>query len=97
MFGSGRKYEGIIPISTTESRNGASARRETGNSKRSNGVEILAIDFSNMLDDDDDAVLHPREVFFTLNRHAGFSFPRDIQTEVMNRWFEVRDQPDNVI
>lgn len=57
----------------------------------------MGIDFSDMLDDDGEAVLHPREVFFTLDRDAGFSFPRDIQTEVMNRWFEERDQPDNVI
>ncbi|MFK4794338.1 DEAD/DEAH box helicase [Sphingobium sp. ZW T5_29] len=57
----------------------------------------MAIDFSDMLDDADEAVLHPREVFFTLDRYPGFSFPRDIQTEVMNRWFENRDQPDNVI
>ena len=57
----------------------------------------MAIDFSGMLDDDDDDVLHPREVFFTLDRGPGFSFPRDIQTEVMNRWFDDRDQPDSVI
>lgn len=57
----------------------------------------MVIDFSNMLDDDNEDVLHPREVFFTLNRETGFSFPRDIQTEVMNRWFDDRDQPDNVI
>lgn len=57
----------------------------------------MAIDFSDMLDDDDDDVIHPREVFFTLDRGPGFSFPRDIQTEVMNRWFDDRDQPDNVI
>lgn len=57
----------------------------------------VAIDFSDMLDDDDEEVLHPREVFFTLNRDPSFSFPRDIQTEVMNRWFDDRDQPDNVI
>lgn len=57
----------------------------------------MAIDFSDLLDDSDEAVLHPREVFFTLNREPGFSFPRDIQTEVMNRWFDDRDQPDNVI
>lgn len=57
----------------------------------------MPIDFSDMLDDDDDAVIHPREVFFTLDRDPNFSFPRDIQTEVMNRWFDVRDQPDNVI
>jgi len=57
----------------------------------------MAIDFSDMLQDDDEAVLHPREVFFTLDRDPGFSFPRDIQTEVMNRWFDDRDQPDSVI
>lgn len=57
----------------------------------------MAIDFSDLLDDDDEAVLHPREVFFTLNREPGFSFPRDIQTEVMNRWFDDRDQHDSVI
>lgn len=57
----------------------------------------MAIDFSDLLDNDDEDVLHPREVFFTLDREASFSFPRDIQTEVMNRWFDIRDQPDNVI
>lgn len=57
----------------------------------------MAIDFSDMLDDDDQDVIHPREVFFTLARDPSFSFPRDIQTEVMNGWFENRDQPDSVI
>lgn len=57
----------------------------------------MAINFSDLLNDDDEAVLHPREVFFTLNREPGFSFPRDIQTEVMNRWFDDRDQSDSVI
>lgn len=57
----------------------------------------MAIDFSDMLDEDDQAVLHPREVFFTLDRSPNFSFPRDIQTEVMNRWFDDRDQSDSVI
>lgn len=57
----------------------------------------MPIDFSDMLDDDDEIVRHPRDIFFTLNRSANFSFPRDIQTEVMNRWFEERDNPDNII
>lgn len=57
----------------------------------------MAVDFSDMLDDDDDKVIHPREVFFTLTRAKYFSFPRDIQTEVLNRWFEEKDAPDNVI
>ncbi len=38
----------------------------------------MGIDFSNMLDDDDDAVINPRDIFFTLNRQPQFSFPRDI-------------------
>src|SRR5262245_50839045 len=59
----------------------------------------MPIDFSDMLDEDDEIVLHPRDIFFTLDRASNFSFPRDIQTEVWNRWFDEgrRDNPDNVI
>ena len=57
----------------------------------------MPIDFSDMLDADDEVELHPRDIFFTLTRAPRFSFPRDIQTEVMNRWFDARDKPDNVI
>ncbi|WP_341857988.1 DEAD/DEAH box helicase [Sinorhizobium medicae] len=57
----------------------------------------MGVDFSDMLDDGDDDVLHPRDIFFTLDRSPNFSFPRDIQTEVMNRWFDDRDKRDSVI
>lgn len=57
----------------------------------------MPINFSDMLDENDEVVLHPRDIFFTLNRSSSFSFPRDIQTEVMNRWFEKRNSPDSVI
>ena len=57
----------------------------------------MKIDFSDMLDDDDEIALHPRDIFITLSRAPSFSFPRDVQTEVMNRWFEVRDLHDNVV
>lgn len=57
----------------------------------------MPIDFSDMLDENDEVVLHPRDIFFTLNRAPNFSFPRDIQTEVMNRWFDDRDRQDSVI
>lgn len=57
----------------------------------------MPIDFSDMLDDDDEVVAHPRDIFFTLDRAPSFSFPRDIQTEVMNRWFDGRDKRDSVI
>jgi hypothetical protein len=57
----------------------------------------MSIDFSDMLDDEGEEVLHPRDIFFTLNRQPQFSFPRDIQTEVMNQWFDRRDEKDSVI
>lgn len=57
----------------------------------------MPIDFSDILDDDEKVVFHPRDIFFTLNRASNFSFPRDIQTEVMNRWFDTRDNHDSVI
>lgn len=57
----------------------------------------MPIDFSDMLDNDDEVVIHPRDIFFTLDRAPSFSFPRDIQTEVMNRWFDNRDNRDSVI
>ncbi len=57
----------------------------------------MSIDFADMLDDDDDAVIHPRDIFLTLNKDSSFSFPRDIQTEVMNLWFGERENKDNVI
>ena len=57
----------------------------------------MSIDFSDMLDEDSQAVLHPRDIFFTLARSSSFSFPRDIQTEVMNRWFNDREKRDSII
>lgn len=57
----------------------------------------MSIDFSDLLNDANEVPLHPRDIFFTLNRASSFSFPRDIQTEVMNRWFESRNNRDNVI
>ncbi len=55
------------------------------------------IDFSNLLNDDADNVIDPREIFITLNRDKRFAFPRDIQTEVLNAWFAVRNQSDIII
>ena len=57
----------------------------------------MAIDFSEMMDADHEKLVHPRDVFFTLNRQADFAFPRDIQTEVMNSWFDSRERKDNII
>lgn len=57
----------------------------------------MPIDFSDMLDGSGEVVLHPRDIFFTLTRGPHFQFPRDIQTEVMNRWFDEREKRDSVI
>ena len=57
----------------------------------------MPIDFSDILADDDEVALHPRDIFLTLNRAQSFSFPRDIQTEVLNRWFNARNNRDSVI
>jgi replicative superfamily II helicase len=57
----------------------------------------MSIDFSDMLDEEGEEILHPRDIFFTLNRQPQFSFPRDIQTEVMNHWFDRRDERDAVV
>ena len=57
----------------------------------------MPIDFSDFLNGDSDPILHPRDVFFTLDRDRSFAFPRDIQTEVMNLWFEHRNRRDRVI
>ena len=55
------------------------------------------VDFSDLLENDGEAVIDPRDIFLTLARDKRFSFPRDIQTEVMKTWFAVRDQRDTVI
>lgn len=55
------------------------------------------IDFSNLLKDDDDDVIDPREIFMTLNRDKRFNFPRDIQTEVLSAWFDARKRSDIII
>ncbi|WP_267901970.1 hypothetical protein [Sinorhizobium medicae] len=41
------------------------------------------INFEDLLGDDQAPVTDPRDIFLTLNRAKRFSFPRDIQTEVM--------------
>jgi hypothetical protein len=57
----------------------------------------MAIKFDELLDDEQTAVIDPRDIFLTLNRDKKFAFPRDIQTEVMKAWFSQRDNPDTVV
>lgn len=55
------------------------------------------VKFNDLLDDDEESVIDPRDIFLTLERDKRFSFPRDIQTEVMKSWFASRDQADTII
>lgn len=57
----------------------------------------MEIDFDKLLGGDDDAPVNPRDLFLTLDKAASFSFLRDIQSDVLDAWFEDRDRRDSVI
>jgi hypothetical protein len=57
----------------------------------------MPINFSDLVGENEEPLIHPRDVFLTLTRDSKFSFPRDIQTEVMEKWFEARDQAETVL
>ena len=45
-----------------------------------------------------DTILHPRELFAALpNENPRYQYPRDVQTEVWNQWFDRRAEKDIVI
>src|SRR5436305_517575 len=45
-----------------------------------------------------DTVLHPREIFSVLPAKAErYQYPRDVQTEVWNGWYDRRDEPELVL
>lgn len=45
-----------------------------------------------------DTVLHPREIFSVLPTKAErYQYPRDVQTEVWNGWFDRRNEPELVL
>lgn len=57
----------------------------------------MPIDFADLLGDEDSPIIHPRDIFFTLSRDPAYTFPRDIQTEVLNSWFDERAKEDTII
>ncbi|MFV1463175.1 MULTISPECIES: DEAD/DEAH box helicase family protein [unclassified Phaeobacter] len=69
----------------------------TDKSKMNFRKTLMPIDFEELMDEADDAVINPRDIFLSLNKASNFSFPRDIQSEVMKLWFESRDNRDNII
>ncbi|SCG83984.1 hypothetical protein DW1_2420 [Proteiniborus sp. DW1] len=59
----------------------------------------MFIDFSKIGDiDSTNKILHPREIFMSLpEKHEKYAYPRDVQSEVWNQWFELKDNEYNVI
>ena len=44
------------------------------------------------------APIEPRDIFMTLpKREKGYEYPRDVQTEVWKKWFDIRDEKNCVI
>lgn len=57
----------------------------------------MDIDFDKLLGGDDEAPTNPRDIFLTLDKAPGFSFLRDVQSDVLDAWFDDRDRRDSVI
>lgn len=57
----------------------------------------MDIDFDKLLGGDDEAPTNPRDIFLTLDKSSGFSFLRDVQSDVLDAWFDDRDRRDSVI
>jgi len=57
----------------------------------------MEIDLDKLIAGDGDSPKYPRDIFFTLEKDSKFSFPRDVQSEVLDAWFKQRDNKDSVI
>ena len=57
----------------------------------------MDIDFDKLLGGDDEAPTNPRDIFLTLDKAPGFSFLRDVQSDVLDAWSDDRDRRDSVI
>lgn len=57
----------------------------------------MDIDFDKLFGSDTDAPTNPRDLFLTLDKASSFSFLRDIQSDVLDAWFDDRDRRDSII
>ena len=57
----------------------------------------MDIDFDALLDDEDSSPINPREIFQTLDKDPAFTFLRNVQSDVLDRWFTDRTNRDSVI
>lgn len=57
----------------------------------------MQIDLSLLEDVNSSVTTDPRDIFMGLNRSKNFEYLRDVQTEVLNKWYKIREQKDTVI
>ena len=68
------------------------------NSKLNYGGKTMAIDFSRLNDSNRNSPIEPRDIFMSLpNKKKEYNYPRDVQTEVWNQWFEGRNKKNTII
>lgn len=57
----------------------------------------MKIDFSKLINNQN-SHLNPRDIFMSLpSKDKKYAYPRDVQSEVWNKWFERRNDKDNII
>lgn len=58
----------------------------------------MKINFSNINNSYNQSSTHPRDIFMALpNKSKAYAYPRDVQTEVWNQWYENRNEKNNII
>jgi len=57
----------------------------------------LEIDFGKLIGKDEAKPTNPRDIFLTLDKSPEFSFLRDVQSDVLDAWYEKPDERDAVI
>jgi replicative superfamily II helicase len=62
--------------------------------------DVMAIDFGKITSGNtSNTALHPREIFTSLpsKKEGKFEYPRDVQSQVWDSWFERRNEKDLVV
>lgn len=58
----------------------------------------MNINFDKLQNLDKNKNIHPRDIFMSLSlENTKYEYPRDVQTEVWNKWFDNRDNKNNII
>lgn len=58
----------------------------------------MKINFDSINNSYNKTSFHPRDLFMALpNKNRSYSYPRDVQTEVWNQWFDNRNEKNNII